>query len=73
MANRALEEINANVTRLQDQLRQADAVLAAAVAAHAEKTGDIKAKLADWAEFLDVYHGAVGVRQPRAKKTTPPK
>ena len=69
MANKALEEINAQITKLQDQLRQADAARDAALKAHGEKYGDITAKLADWAEVLDRYHGTAEVEQPTAKKT----
>lgn len=69
MASKAIDEINSKITFLQDQRRQADDALAVAIKNHAEKVGDIDAKLADWAEVLDRYHGTADVKAPRAKST----
>lgn len=73
MANKALEYIDAKITSLQDQKRQAADVRAAAERDYLEKVGRFDAELADWAELLDRYHGVQAPKAVTAKKTAPRK
>lgn len=68
--NKAIEYIDAQITKLQDQRKQADAVLAASVKDHAEKTGRIDQEIADWGDILDRFYGTQDVKPRRAAKKT---
>ena len=73
MASKALEEIDAKITKLQDQKRQAEAVRDAALRDCAEKLARIDEELKDWAEVLDRYHGVQAPKAVTAKKTATPR
>lgn len=73
MANKALEEIDAKITKLQDLKRQAEQARDAALKDYHEKVSRFDAELADWAELLDRYHGVQAPKAVTAKKTAPRK